>query len=340
MFRKFIVDSVSYWASEYHIDGFRFDLMALHDVETMQAVEQAVHAINPKALIYGEGWTGGTTTLMANKQANQANISKITASDGAIGAVAVFNDTIRDGLKGSVFNAKDKGYINGSASNSTANKVVFGIMGGVKSNAATWSVEDNAVINYMACHDNNTLWDKLEISNPDASIEERMLMNRLGASIVMLSKGVPFFLAGEEMLRSKDGDHNSYKSSDEINNIAWDALTPGSNEMQMRDFYRALIAMRRAHPFFTKADVVCEITDDSCIIVRWYDEERITAVAVINPNSAPMQYNFQQEAGVLDWVIEGRVLLENSEVFPEGGRKVSGEIEVAPGTVTIIKVGG
>ena len=116
MFRKYIVDSVCHWAREYHVDGFRFDLMALHDVETMQAVETAVHTINPKAMIYGEGWTGGTTTLMLPFQASQANIKQVTASGDAIGAVAVFNDSIRDGLKGSVFDSKEKGYISGNVS--------------------------------------------------------------------------------------------------------------------------------------------------------------------------------------------------------------------------------
>ena len=116
MFRKFMVDSVSFWAREYHVDGFRFDLMALHDVETMQAVESAVHAINPHAILYGEGWTGGTSALRESLRASQANIRKIEASEGAIGGIAVFNDAIRDALKGSVFDAKEKGYISGNAS--------------------------------------------------------------------------------------------------------------------------------------------------------------------------------------------------------------------------------
>ena len=147
MFRKYMVDSVSYWAKEYHIDGFRFDLMALHDVETMQAIETAVHAINPKAIIYGEGWTGGSTELNANRQANQTNIHKIVPTGEGIGAVAVFNDAIRDGLKGSVFDAKDQGYINGKANKGSAAQVIFGIQGGLKGSGASWSVENNMVIN-------------------------------------------------------------------------------------------------------------------------------------------------------------------------------------------------
>ncbi|MBO4847729.1 MAG: type I pullulanase [Clostridia bacterium] len=328
MFRKFMVDSVKYWAEEYHIDGFRFDLMALHDVETMQAIETAVHEINPRAIIYGEGWTGGTTTLMANKQANQANISKIVPTGEAIGAVSVFNDSIRDGLKGSVFNAKDKGYINGNASSGTANRVIFGIMGGVKTPAATWSVENNAVINYMACHDNNTLWDKLEISNPEASVEERMLMNRLGASIIMISKGTPFFLAGEEMLRTKDGDHNSYKSSDAINNIDWDALTEGSDVMRMRDLYRSLIAMRRANRMFTECDVECSVLDGSAIEVVFSRNGETVGYAVINPNAEAMDHALPEG--------EWGVLLEGWSASASAMKTVSGSVSVEGRSVLVV----
>ena len=284
MFRKYMVDSVSYWAKEYHIDGFRFDLMALHDVETMQAIEAAVHAINPKAIIYGEGWTGGSTPLNANLMANQANISKIQPTGEGIGAVAVFNDAIRDGLKGSVFDAKDQGYINGKANAGTAAAVIFGIQGGRKGSGASWSVEDNMVINYMACHDNNTIWDKLLESNPDASDEERYAMNRLGEEILFLGKGTPFMLAGEEFLRTKQGDHNSYKSSDEINNLDWDSLAPGSLNMRMHDLVKELIALRKANAFFTQGEPECEVLDNNVIRVIWTLEGKTVAAALINPN--------------------------------------------------------
>jgi pullulanase len=285
MFRKYMVDSVSYWAKEYHIDGFRFDLMALHDTDTMQAVEEAVHAINPKAIIYGEGWTGGTSELRDNLQANQTNIKKIVPSGEGIGAVAVFNDAIRDGLKGSVFDAKDQGYINGKANAGTAAKVVFGILGGARTSAVSWAVENNMVINYMACHDNNTIWDKLLESNPYASDEERYAMNRLGEEILMLGKGTPFMLAGEEMLRTKQGDHNSYKSSDAINNIDWDALTPGSLSMRMHDLMKELIALRRSNSIFTQAEPACEVLENNVIRVVWTENGGVVAAALINPNT-------------------------------------------------------
>ena len=323
MFSKFMVDSVTYWAKEYHLDGFRFDLMALHDIDTMQAIEEAVHEINPYALIYGEGWTGGTTTLKPNMMANQKNISKIVPH--GIGGVAVFNDTIRDGLKGSVFNAADKGYINGKTS--IAPNVVFGIEGGANSQASGWSVERFEVINYMACHDNNTLWDKLQLSNPDASDEERLNMNRFGAAIIMLSKGTPFFLAGEEMLRTKGGDHNSYNSPDSVNNIDWDALTQASDVMLMRNFYRQLIHMRRANDFFTTADVTCEILDGSVIMVVWSVEGEEIARAYINPNAEAVSFELEGEYRLL---LDGWI----AAVQPFG--EVSGTLEVSALGVTII----
>ena len=299
MFRKYMVDSVAFWASEYHIDGFRFDLMALHDVETMQEVEKIVHKINPRAMIYGEGWTGGTSTLRENQRASQANIKKIEASNGGIGAIAVFNDAIRDGLKGSVFDPKDKGYINGKANKSTAAQVIFGIGGGTKMSAVSWSVDDNMVINYMSCHDNNTLWDKLKLSNPDATDEERFEMNRLGIGILMISRGTPFFLAGEEMLRTKDGDSNSYASSDEVNNIDWEALTEDSDVMRIRDYYRALIAMRKANDFIRNSDVSSTVYSDGSIVVEYIDDGDVIAAAVINPNTDEMTHTLDGDWGVL-----------------------------------------
>ena len=286
MFRKYMVDSVCYWAQEYKIDGFRFDLMALHDLETMQAIESALHAINPKALIYGEGWSGGTSALRDKLQANQANIRQITASKGAIGSIAVFNDAIRDGLKGSVFDPKDAGYINGSVNKATAGKLIFGLLGGEKTPGISWSVDGAMVINYMSSHDNNTLWDKLHMTCPDASEEELLAMNRLGAGVVMIARGTPFFLAGEEMLRTKGGDGNSYASSDAVNNLDWDALTPQSEAWHMAEYYRELIALRRSNAFFTMADVSAALSGERAILVTWSQNGKPVACAVINPDAS------------------------------------------------------
>ena len=328
MFRKYMVDSVCYWAKEYHVDGFRFDLMALHDVKTMQAVEEAVHAINPKAILYGEGWTGGTTPLNPNFQATQSNIRQVKASEGAIGPVAVFNDSIRDGLKGSVFDAKEKGYISGNISKGRAWQVVFGLTGGVRNTMVSWGVEGNAVINYMACHDNHTLYDRLLASNPDDPEEERLKMNRFGISIIMIGKGIPFFLAGEEMLRSKGGDSNSYKSSDEVNNIRWDDLKPGSEVMNMRDFYRALIALRKANGFITGGEIECDVRGDGSITAAWTQDGKQVAWALVNPGAAK---SVTLPEG--NW----RALLLNEAVDPEGTQAVSGTVEIQGRTVLLVR---
>ena len=328
MCRKYIVDSVAYWAREYHVDGFRFDLMALHDVQTMQEAEAAVHAVNPKAIIYGEGWTGGETTLMPLQQATQANIKKVKASEGAIGAVAVFNDAIRDGLKGSVFNVKEQGYISGNVSKGTAWQVVFGLTGGQKNLMVSWSVDDNAVINYMACHDNHTLYDRLLASNPDDTPEARLKMNRFGISIVMIGKGIPFFLAGEEMLRSKGGDSNSYKSSDEVNNIRWDDLVPGSDVAAMRDFYRGLIRIRKQNPFLTKADLECAVLDDCSIEMRWTEDGKLVAYALVNPGET-------RKAALPEG--EWEALLLNEMIEPDSMQPLMGEVTVEGRTVLLLR---
>ncbi len=327
MFRKYIVDSVCHWAREYHVDGFRFDLMALHDVETMQAVEAAVHTINPKAMIYGEGWTGGTTPLMLPFQASQANIRQVTATGEAIGAVAVFNDSIRDGLKGSVFDSREKGYISGNVSKGNAEKIIFGLTGGVRNTMVSWSGEEGGVINYMACHDNHTLYDRLLASNSGDSEEDRQKMNRFGISIIMIGRGTPFFLAGEEMLRSKGGDSNSYKSGDEVNNLRWDDLTAGSQVMAMRDFYRSLIALRKACPFITRGGIECAVLDNNVIEVRYTEEGELTAYALINPNGAA---SFDLPEG------EWKALLMNETVTPGGGESLSGTADVDGRTVLLV----
>lgn len=329
MFRKFMVDSVTYWATEYHVDGFRFDLMGLHDVDTMQQIEQAVHAINPKAILYGEGWTGGTSTLNQNLQAIQANIHKIAASAGAAGGVAVFNDAIRDGLKGSVFNEKDKGYISGDATKGRANDVAFGITGGV-GGSKKFKVNDAMIINYMSSHDNRTLWDKISNANPNATDEQKAAMVRLGAAIVMISKGTPFWLAGEELLRSKGGNGNSYNASDAVNNLDWDALAPGSLVAGTRDWYKSLIAIRKAWSFLRGADVSCEVLDDASIVATYTENGSVVAMAVINPHDAAIGYTLPEGSwGVL---INGDYATANAD------EAIRGDVSVpAMGMLLVVK---
>ena len=304
MFRKYMVDSVAYWQTEYHIDGFRFDLMGLHDVETMQQIEKAVHKNNPQAILYGEGWLGGTSPLSEKKQATQANIRQVKASEGAIGSVAVFNDAIRDGLKGSVFEAKAKGWISGKAAKDTANRVLFGITGG-EHTGASWKVDDAMMINYMSSHDNRTLWDILANADPKSTVEQRLEMNRLGASLVLMSKGTPFFLAGEEMLRTKGGNENSYNASDAVNNIDWDALTPDSDAYAMMLTYRQLIALRRANPWLYNSTVQGEVLEDSAIAASYTEDGKLIGYLVANPNDNPMTASLPEGEWTALWGATG-----------------------------------
>ena len=330
MYRKFMVDSVSYWAREYKLDGFRFDLMGLHDLETMGQIEAAVHAINPNALIYGEGWTMGFT-MDGSAQANQAQIHKIEPSQGAAGAVAVFNDAIRDGLKGSIFEATSQGYINGNFED-TALKVRFGIAGGAVNAGTGWRVDRNGVINYMSVHDNNTLWDKLALSNPDNTVQERLAMNRLGAAILLMAQGTPFWQAGEEMLRSKpkgDGtfDENSYKSSDETNNIDWEALTPGSDQYEMMRYYQGLIAMRKAVPLFTaQSGVEVSFVDmpGGGMIVTFDNHLGDLAKVVINPTENAESFTLRGEWKLIATGIQAgsETIRVNSEKVEISGRSI------------------
>ena len=302
MFRKYMVDSVTYWITEYNLDGFRFDLMGLHDLETMRQVEAAVHAVNPNAIIYGEGWTMGST-LDGSEQANQTNIGKITATNGAIGSVAVFNDNMRNGLKGnSGFGTITSGILNDSANNENLNKVLFSILGG---NAAGggWRVSNSMVINYMSAHDNLALWDQLTLTM-GGSTSAKAKANRLGAALLFVSKGTPFVQAGEEMLRTKpyynkngelvpgEYDENSYSSCDETNNLKWNTLKAGSEEYKMVQYYTGLVAMRKAYPIFS--DVATNIQSSSlgnCGYVLTYKLGDQQAVVLFNASNASVNYN-------------------------------------------------
>ena len=325
MFGKFMVDSVSYWAEEYDLDGFRFDLMGLHDLATMQEVENAVHTINPEAIIYGEGWTMGST-IDGSPMANQSQISKIVPLEGAIGGIAVFNDAMRDGLKGSVFAAAGVGYISGSGETSLPG-VLFGIKGGTGT-GASWSVNNAMVVNYMSAHDNNTLWDKLELSNPTNTIEERLAMNRLGATLIMISKGTVFFQAGEEMLRTKDGDENSYKSSDAINNIDWSVLKKGQNEYEMMLYYKQLIEVRKTYSIFTNLNTTISASDLGAgkVVIKFSDHIGGQAMVISNPTATAMTHPL---TGNWNLVVNGVSAMDSSVVC-------SGEITIPPYTAIIL----
>jgi len=278
MVRKYIVDSVLYWAEEYHIDGFRWDLVGLIDYETINQVMAEVHAVNPEIIFYGEGWEMCTWTTKegyVNKMTIQPNDTKVNTEAGVF---ALFNDTIRNAIHGGVFTATDKGFVSGNMTGGT--KMV--VSAGYTANSL-WGSNGSSVdtplqtINYASCHDNYTLFDNLTIDVMDANgctaeeaAAQAAAMNNLAAAYYITAQGVPFIHAGEEMLRSKPDaqqengfNHNSYNAGDEINSFKWSNL-----DMELVDtsvnYYTGLIAFRKAHPAMrltTKADINAAMTE-------------------------------------------------------------------------------
>ena len=261
--RNFIINSVKYWAKEYHIDGFRFDLMAIHDMETMDAVAAELKKINPSIFVYGEGWTAGDSPLPAERRALKDNVGRMTG-------IAVFSDDIRDAVKGHYSDAADRGFATGKPGNEETVKI--GIVGATAHPQVDYAKGNNSkrpyaaaptqVVNYVSCHDDLTLTDKLAKSMPGSAEAERQRAARLAQTIVFTSQGTPFMFAGEEVFRDKKGVHNSYKSPDSVNAIDWTLKTRNAAQF---DYYRELIKLRKAHPAFrmtTAEDVARNIVFD------------------------------------------------------------------------------
>jgi len=260
MFRKFMLESMKYWVQEYHIDGFRVDLMGVHDIATMNLISKELHKIKPDILIYGEGWTAGSSPLPDSMRAIKANAYKLDR-------IAVFSDDIRDGIKGSVFEHEDKGFASGKPG--MEESIKFGIAASCKHtqvdyskvnySKAPYSKQPYQTISYCECHDNHVLWDKLAISAKSASVEERVNMHKLALSIVLTSQGISFLHAGTEFLRSKQGVENSYQSPDSINEIDWDLKT---RNIEVYEYVKSLIKLRKEHPLFrltTQKDIAADI---------------------------------------------------------------------------------
>ena len=309
MYGKFMVESVSYWQQEYNLDGFRFDLMGLHDIVTMQRIEAAVHTHDPRAIIYGEGWQMMQNSYGDVTSAWQANISQITKTNGAIGTIAVFNDVIRIGLKGED-NDASRGFMTGNTGmssngqNTTRKHVLFGVNGGSTMDGWWGTVKDNMVVNYMSAHDGTTIWDKIAINHgsTDATLDTRLKMNRLGATIIMTSKGIAFMQAGEEMLRSKPNekdpngyDRNSYKSSDEVNNLRWDLLSEESAQYGMMQYYAGLIAIRKTYGVFSGQNCTFVTSEfDKGYIITITTDDGGSAVVLVNPDKYAKNFNLPE----------------------------------------------
>ncbi|WP_223067398.1 type I pullulanase [Paenibacillus caui] len=239
MVSKFIVDSVVYWAEEYHLDGFRFDLMGLIDVDTMNEIRARLNQIDPTILVYGEGWII-PTELPKDRLATFENAGKMPG-------IGHFSDIIRDAIKGHVFDAQTGGFVTGRGG--MEHDIRRGIAGGIRYSEEIRGFSDEPVqsVNYAECHDNHTLWDKIVRSTGSDSNLLRRDMHRLASAIILTCQGIPFLHAGQEFLRTKNGVENSYNSSDLINRLDWDRCHVHTDDV---DYMKALIGLRRAHPAF------------------------------------------------------------------------------------------
>lgn len=252
MMRKYMIESVLYWINEYHIDGFRFDLMGIHDIETMNEIRKAASAVDPTIFIYGEGWAASAPQMPEDSLAMKANTYKMPG-------IAAFSDEMRDALRGPFNNNEQGAFLAGLPGGEESIK--FGIAGAVKHpqinndsvnySKAPWAGQPTQMISYVSCHDDMCLVDRLKASVPGITPEELVRLDKLAQTAVFTSQGVPFIYAGEEVLRDKKGVHNSYQSPDSINAIDWDRKTLNTDAFA---YYKGLIQLRRNHPAFRLGD--------------------------------------------------------------------------------------
>lgn len=338
--RDFIVNSVKYWAKEYHIDGFRFDLMAIHDIETMNEVAAELKKINPDIFVYGEGWTAGDSPLPAERRALKENVAKMNG-------IAVFSDDIRDAIKGHYSNAEDRGFATGKPGNEETVKI--GIVASTAHPQVDYSKGNNSkfayasaptqIINYVSCHDDLTLTDKLAKSMPGSTEADRQRAARLAQTIVFTSQGTPFMFAGEEVFRDKKGVHNSYKSPDSINAIDWNLLEKNAGQ---NDYYRELIKFRKAHPALrmtTAEDIARNLVFDKVkgsnlisysLKNHANGDEAAEIKLVFNGNTTPVEVKVPKG----DWTI----IAEDGRMNAEGLGTTRGGRMTVPATSALILV--
>lgn len=343
MVQKLIIDSLIYWAKEYHIDGFRFDLMGVLDIDTMNVIAERLKEIRPDIYLYGEGWNGGPSSLAEEKRAFKASAKKMPG-------IGMFNDDIRDTIKGSVFYDDHLGFVNGGTH--LENALRYGITGAVAHpqvdydayGSKPWAKEPGQSINYVSCHDNYTLWDKLSVSCPEASEEKKKAMNRLCAAIVFTSQGVPFIQAGEEFLRSKPLPEkkgfaeNSYNMPDTVNSIKWDNI---HEYPDMIAYYKGLMALRKAHPVFrmqSEAEMtqnLCFLSDTPENVVAYLlkgkgaDDTPENILVIFNGNDEEILYNLPEGK----W----KILVDDKTAGADGKKIISAKADVEPLSALVLE---
>ncbi len=341
MVRKFMRESLQYWASEYHLDGFRFDLMGIHDLNTMRLIREDMNALDPGIFLYGEGWTAGPSPLAEESRA----IKRLTWQ---LPGIAAFSDDIRDGIKGHWSDEKDPGFASGKAGQSMT--IRAGLVGGiahpqvdfskVNYSPKPWVGRPSQVINYVSCHDNHTLYDKVAVSAPGASEPRRLAIQRLANTIVLTAQGVPFLHEGVEMAYTKGGNHNSYKSADQVNALDWNRM---ADYADLVAYHRDLIALRKAHPVFRMDDpelirrvITFPETGSEHVVVQHADAAAAgdtwkELVLIFNGSEQPYSYNLP--SGNWTLVGNGRVVVSEPG---EGLLTLNGQVEVAPSAAYIL----
>jgi pullulanase len=338
MMRKFMLESVLYWAKEYHVDGFRFDLMGIHDIKTMNAISDTLHKLDPGMVIYGEGWTAGASPYPEDKRAMKKNASQLNN-------IAVFSDDIRDGLKGGFSDVKEKGFIDGNPDKKES--VKFGIVASVQHpqidyskvnySKSPWAKQPYQSVTYVSCHDDNTLFDRLKIGNPDASEADLAKMDKLAHTIVLTSQGVAFIQSGAEFLRTKQGVANSFKSPDDINEIDWSRKVKFAG---VYNYYKNLIALRKAHPAFRMPSageirrhlVFMDIADPLVIGYQLTDnangDKWKTIMVLLNGSKDDKSISIPPGS----WTLVG----DGNTINPKGIKTITGPVVTVPATTAYI----
>lgn len=341
--QDYIVNSVKYWADEYHIDGFRFDLMAIHDTETMNRVAKELKEINPSIFVYGEGWTAGDSPLAPERRALKENVSKMEN-------IAVFSDDLRDAVKGHYTDASDRGFATGKPG--LEETVKIGIVAATSHPQVDYAKGNNSkfayasspemIVNYISCHDDLCLTDKLRLSMKDEPEENQLAAAKLAQTIVFTSQGTPFMYAGEEIFRDKKGVHNSYNRPDSINAIDWDNKAKYRDQF---DYYKGLISLRKLHPAFrmtTTEDISSHLVFDKIDssktpnLISYSLKDNANGDSwkeikvVFNGASASQEVTIPKGK----WMI----VAQDGKIDPEGrlGETKGGKIKVAPYSALIL----
>ncbi|MCG1021993.1 type I pullulanase [Sutcliffiella horikoshii] len=329
MVRKFILDSIKFWMEEYDVDGFRFDLMGIMDIKTMNAVKEIVSIIKPGAILLGEGWELNTP-LAADQKAMIINAKKMPE-------IAFFNDMVRDSVKGSTFNMFDRGFALGNTHKTHLMKQSLSGSIQTEPNTKGLFLEPTQSINYIESHDNHTMWDKISVCNSHEDEETRMKRHRLATAIILLAQGIPFLHAGQEFYRTKGGEENSYKSPDTVNNLDWQRK---EQYLENVTYISGLIQLRKSHKAF-RFSTTSEIQQH----VRFPVEKGHLLVYHLSDVKKYGEWNhllvifhngLHSETVALPLQGEWEVLVNESAAGVSPIRKVKGDIQVAPISTVVL----